>query len=147
MKPWQRLDRGQRPRDEFAGDDRFFAQRINDLGVSKDHILVATMTRQCDMRVEIIMSLMKPIPTNAATGPRTSISPAITTHPRISAARCSRISRQVADPRDLIQPRDMDASNSARRTTVINNYEQGKTTSSDKRSADLSNEQSGTSRM
>jgi hypothetical protein len=39
----------------------------------------------------------------------------------------------------------MDASNSARRATVINNYEAGKITSATKNKADMGNEQSGTS--
>jgi type IV pilus biogenesis protein CpaD/CtpE len=51
----------------------------------------------------------------------------------------------VADPRDLIQPRDMDNADMARRKTVVGHYEKGEITSADKRKADLPNEQSGTS--
>ena len=52
---------------------------------------------------------------------------------------------QIADPRDLMQPRPMEASDASRRTTVVGKYEAGQVTQADKRTVDLSTEQSGTS--
>ncbi len=42
------------------------------------------------------------------------------------------IAAQVADPRDLIEMRPTDPSDAARRSAVIDNYEKGKVTASDK---------------
>ena len=125
----------------------FFAQRINDLGVSKDHILVATHDlSNGDMRVEINYVSYEAHTDKCGDWSQDLDFTADNDTPKnFGCSVQQNIAAQVADPRDLIQPRDMDASNSARRSTVINNYEQGKVTSADKRKADVSNEQSGTS--
>jgi pilus assembly protein CpaD len=125
----------------------FFAQRINDLGVSKDHILVATHdSPDGDMRVEINYVSYEAHTDKCGDWSQDLDYTSNNDTPRnFGCSVQQNIAAQVADPRDLIQPRDMDASNSARRSTVINNYEQGKVTSADKRKADVSNEQSGTS--
>jgi pilus assembly protein CpaD len=125
----------------------FFAQRINDLGVSKDHILVATHdSPDGDMRVEINYVSYEAHTDKCGDWSENLDYTSNNDTPRnFGCSVQQNIAAQIADPRDLIQPRDMDASNSARRSTVINNYEQGKVTSADKRKADVSNEQSGTS--
>lgn len=48
------------------------------------------------------------------------------------------VAAMVADPRDLVAPRGMDAGDATRRETVVGTYEQAKSTSSEKKS-----EQSG----
>ena len=123
----------------------FFAQRINDMGVSKDHILVATHDApNGDMRVEINYVSYEAHTGKCGDWSQDLDFTADNDTPRnFGCAVQQNIAAQVADPRDLMQRRDMDASNGARRSAVVGNYEQGKTTSADKRKADLSNEQSG----
>jgi pilus assembly protein CpaD len=125
----------------------FFAQRINDMGVSKDHILVATHDApDGDMRVEInYVSYQAHTDKCGDWSQDLAYTDDNDTPKNFGCSVQQNIAAQVADPRDLIQPRDMDASNSARRATVINNYEQGKITSATKNKADMGNEQSGTS--
>ncbi|MES2471925.1 MAG: CpaD family pilus assembly protein [Pseudomonadota bacterium] len=53
------------------------------------------------------------------------------------------IAAMVSDPRDLLGPRRFDPADARRAGTVIDNYQQGKITSADKRKNDLGNEQSG----
>jgi len=55
--------------------------------------------------------------------------------PNFGCAVQTNIAAQVADPRDLLQPRDMDDSDSARRRTVFSHYEKGEITSADRASA------------
>jgi pilus assembly protein CpaD len=55
------------------------------------------------------------------------------------------IAAMVADPRDLVTPHGTETADGKRSATVLDNYEQGKITSADKRKADLPNEQSGAS--
>jgi pilus assembly protein CpaD len=129
---------------EMAG---WFAARINALGVSRDKILIAAHDApQNDMRVEVnyvtyqartdkcgdwsdnlAFTLMNDTPKN------------------FGCSVQQNIAAMVADPRDLIAPRDMAESDAARRATVVTNYEQGKVTSAEKRKTDLANEQSGRS--
>ena len=126
---------------------QWFAARINALGVSRDKILIAAHDApQNDMRVEVnyvtyqartdkcgdwsdnlAFTLMNDTPKN------------------FGCSVQQNIAAMVADPRDLIAPRDMAESDAARRATVVTNYEQGKVTSAEKRKTDLANEQSGRS--
>jgi len=55
------------------------------------------------------------------------------------------IAAMVSDPRDLLGPRRFDPADARRAATIIDNYQQGKITSADKRKNDLGNEQSGSS--
>jgi pilus assembly protein CpaD len=55
------------------------------------------------------------------------------------------IAAQVADPRDLIEPRALGNSDVVRRAGVMDKYEKGQITQADKNKADKSDEQSGTS--
>jgi pilus assembly protein CpaD len=125
----------------------FFAQRINDMGVSKDHILVATHDApDGDMRVEInYVSYSARTDKCGDWSQDLAFTGDNDTPKNFGCSVQQNIAAQVADPRDLIQPRDMDDANSARRATVINNYELGKITSAVKNKADMGNEQSGTS--
>jgi pilus assembly protein CpaD len=125
----------------------FFAQRINDMGVPKNRILVANHDAPAnDQRVEINY-----VSYQAHTDKCGDWSEDLAfTQDNILPENfgCSvqhNIAAQIADPRDLMAPRPTDDASAVRRDTVISNYEAGKTTSSDKRSSDLANEQSGTS--
>jgi pilus assembly protein CpaD len=122
----------------------FFAQRINDMGVSKDHILVATHDApDGDMRVEINY-----VSYQARTGACGDWSEDLaftgynTTPRNYGCAVQQNVAAQIADPRDLLGPRDMDPSDGARRATAITNYEAGKVTQAEKHTADAGVEQS-----
>ncbi len=55
--------------------------------------------------------------------------------PNFGCAVQNNLAAQVADPRDLIEPRGMGMSDATRRTQVLNKYEQGQVTSSQKTAA------------
>jgi pilus assembly protein CpaD len=122
----------------------FFAQRINDLGVSKDHILVATHdTPNNDQRVEINY-----VSYEAHTGACGDWSENLALTYENQTAKnfgCSvqqNIAAQIADPRDLLTPRRMDASDATRRATVLDHYEKGEVTQATKKTVDQGFEQS-----
>jgi pilus assembly protein CpaD len=52
------------------------------------------------------------------------------TWPRFGCATANNLANMVADPRDLVAPRTMDAPDSGRRQTVLDNYRQGENTAS-----------------
>ena len=90
----------------------FFAERINDMGVSRDHILVATHDApDGDMRVEINYVSYQAHTDNCGDWSEDLAFTADNRHAQeFRLRRCSRISPpMVADPRDLIGPRAMDA--------------------------------------
>ena len=125
----------------------FFAQRINDMGVPKDHILVASHDApDGDMRVEINYVSYQTHTDKCGDWSEDLAYTADNLTPKnFGCAVQQDIAAQVADPRDLLGPRPMEDANAARRGTVVGNYEQGKITQADKNKADKANEQSGTS--
>jgi pilus assembly protein CpaD len=125
----------------------FFAQRINDMGVSKEHILVSTHDApDGDQRVEInYVSYQAHTEKCGDWSDDLAITADNLTPKNFGCAVQQNIAAQIADPRDLMQPRPSEDASAERRATVIGNYEQGKFTSAEKRKADLQNEQSGTS--
>jgi len=125
----------------------FFAQHINDLGVSKDHILVATHDAPTgDMRVEINYVSYQAHTDKCGDWSQDLANTEDNDTPKnFGCAVQQNIAAQIADPRDLLHPRDMQDASAVRRDTVIGNYEAGKITSSDKRSSVLADEQNGTS--
>jgi pilus assembly protein CpaD len=108
------------------------ADRINELGVSRDRILVAA---SANTQVEINY-----ISYQARTGACGDWSEdlAFTAENRTAAnlgcANQHNIAAMVADPRDLLGPRAMDGADAVRRQTVIGNYETGKVSGADKSS-------------
>lgn len=52
------------------------------------------------------------------------------TWPRFGCATANNLANMVADPRDLVAPRTMDAPDSARRQTVLDSYRRGENTAS-----------------
>jgi pilus assembly protein CpaD len=123
----------------------FFAQRINDLGVPKDHIVVATHDApDGDMRVEV--NYVSYQARTGACGQDWSENLAVSgdneTWHNLGCAVQRNVAAQIADPRDLIAPQGMDPSNGAHKTLVITNYEAGKATQADKHTTDSGAEQS-----
>jgi pilus assembly protein CpaD len=124
----------------------FFADRINQIGVPRDHILVSTHDAAAgDTRVEIdYVAYQAHADSCGDWSEDLSFTMMNGTPHNFGCAVQQNLAAQVADPRDLIQPRGMEASDAARRTTVVGKYEQGQITQADKRTADLPVEQSGT---
>jgi pilus assembly protein CpaD len=125
----------------------FFAGRINEMGVSRDHIIVSTHDAPSnDMRVELNYVTYTASPTPCGIWDEDLSQTYDNSTPRnFGCAVQQNIAAVVSDPRDLLGPRPMDDSDGRRRDAVMGNYEQGKITSADKRKGDLGNEQSGTS--
>jgi pilus assembly protein CpaD len=125
----------------------FFAQRINEMGVARDHILVATHDApDGDMRVEInYVSYQAHTDKCGDWSENLAFTEDNDTPKNFGCSVQQNIAAQIADPRDLLHPRDMQDASAVRRDTVIGNYELGKITSSEKRSSGLGDEQNGTS--
>ena len=86
------------------------ADRINDMGVCRDRILVASHDGRGDRRSKSIISVIRPIPPLAATGRKIWLTPpTITTAANFGCSMQHNIAAMVADPRDLIGPRPMEA--------------------------------------
>ncbi|HEX4271325.1 MAG TPA: CpaD family pilus assembly protein [Rhizomicrobium sp.] len=124
----------------------YFAERIAASGVPRDRILVSTREAPGDFKVEISF-----IAYRASTAPCGDWSQNLAntsdnlTPRNFGCAVQQNFAAVIADPRDLQSPRPMDGTDANRRAGIIDNYEQGKITSAEKRKGDLGNEQSGTS--
>jgi len=123
---------------------QWFAARINAMGVSRDRILISTHdAANGDLRVEVNY-----VTYQARTGrcgdwsDDLSLTLMNNTPKNFGCAVQQNIAAMVSDPRDLVSPRGLDASDAGRRVTVINNYEQGKVTQAEKHTADATVEQS-----
>lgn len=106
------------------------ADRINELGINRDRILVAT-TSSAQIEVNYISYQAR----TAACGDWSE--DLFYTADNRTAANfgCSNqhnIAAMVADPRDLLVPRAMDGADAVRRQTVIGNYESGKNSGAEK---------------
>lgn len=124
----------------------YFAERAAATGISRDKILVSTHdVANNDWRVDVSY-----IAYSARTAPcgdwdeNLGYSADNQTPRNFGCAVQQNIAAMVADPRDLLGPRPMDATDTRRRMTILDNYGQGKVTSADKRKTDLGNEQSAT---
>lgn len=110
------------------------ADRINEMGISRDRILVAAHDAPGgDSRVEITY-----ISYQAHTGACGDWSEDLSytaenrTAANFGCANQHNLAAMVADPRDLLGPRSMDGADAQRRQTVIGNYETGKVSAADK---------------
>jgi pilus assembly protein CpaD len=125
----------------------YFGERLASLGVLRGRILVGTRQgAEGDGRVEIgFVSYSAHVApcgdwsTNWANGADNK-SPE-----NFGCATQHNIAAMVADPRDLVEPRTMDASDATRRAVVMGHYEKGEVTQADKHTNDKPVEQSGTS--
>jgi pilus assembly protein CpaD len=125
----------------------YFGERLASLGVPRDRIMVGTRPEAGDGRVEI--GYMAYAAHVEACGQDWSTNWADTwdnqSPPNFGCATQHNLAAMVADPRDLIEPRQMDASDATRRSTVTGHYEKGEVTQADKHSVDKATEQSGIS--
>jgi len=125
----------------------WFAARINSLGVSRNKILIANHDAAGgNMQVEVnYISYQTHTDKCGDWSDDLAFTLNNTTPKNFGCSVQQNIAAMVADPRDLLGPRNMGPDDAARRTTVIGNYEQGKITSAEKRMSDLGNEQSANS--
>ena len=122
----------------------YFAERAAQSGISRDKILVSTHdVSNGDMRVDVSYIAYK---ASADSCGDWSEDLAFTvenqTSKNFGCAVQHNIAAQVADPRDLLGPREAGTADTARRATVIDLYEQGKPSAAIKRTPDLPAEQS-----
>lgn len=122
----------------------FFADRINELGVAKDHILVATHdVTSDDMRVELNYVAYEAHADDCGDwSDDLSYTLDNTTPKNFGCSVQHNIAAMVSDPRDLMGPRPMDGGDAARRATVVGHYEKGEVTQAAKHTGDAANEQS-----
>lgn len=113
------------------------ADRINDLGVSRDRILVAA-TQGAQVEVNYISYQAR---TDACGDWSENLfyTAENRTPANLGCANQHNLAAMVADPRDLLGPRALDGGDGARRQTVITNYEKGESSGAQK-----SNEQNAT---
>jgi len=122
----------------------FFAERAAASGISRDKILVSTHdVANGDFRVDVSYIAYK---AHADACGDWSQNLAFTmenqTSPNFGCAVQHNIAAMVADPRDLLGPREAETADTTRRATVIDLYEQGKPSAAVKRTTDLPGEQS-----
>lgn len=124
----------------------YFAERAAATGIPRDKILVSTHdAANGDWRVDLSYIAYTARTNRCGDWSENLAYSADNQTPKnFGCAVQQNIAAMVADPRDLLGPRPMDAGDTNRRMTVMGNYEQGKITSSDKRKRDLNNEQSAT---
>ena len=108
----------------------YFGERMANAGVPRDRILVGTRDKVgSDGRVEIGY-----ISYQASTAPcgdwstNLAYTASNTINPNFGCSVQHNVAAQIADPRDLITPRDMTPADAARRAVVYDNYKQGKPT-------------------
>jgi len=122
----------------------YFAERAAATGISRDKILVSTRdVANGDMRVDVSYIAYK---ASADSCGDWSEDLAFTaenqTSQNFGCAVQRNIAAMVADPRDLLGPREAGSLDTARRQTVIDLYEQGKPSAAIKRTPDMASEQS-----
>ena len=106
------------------------ADRINELGVSRDRILVAA-TSSAQIEINYISYQAR----NGACGDWSedlSYTSENRTAANLGCANQHNLAAMVADPRDLLGPRAMDGGDAQRRQTVIDNYEHGQVSGAQK---------------
>jgi len=110
------------------------ANRINEMGVGRDRILVASRDAAGgDASVELnYISYQARTASCGDWSEDLSFTAANRTAANLGCATQHNLAAMVADPRDLMGPRPMDGADAARRQAVIGNYEAGKVTGADK---------------
>jgi pilus assembly protein CpaD len=109
------------------------ANQINEMGVSRDRILVASRDAGGDASVELnYISYQAHTTACGDWGENLAFTADNRTAANFGCSNQHNIAAMVSDPRDLLGPRPMDGGNAARRRTVIGNYEAGKTTGAEK---------------
>ena len=113
---------------------RYFAERLAELGVERSRIMVGThQSADGDGQVEIgYVGYVAQTDPCGDWSKDLAYTASNQTAPNFGCATQHNIAAQVADPRDLIQPRAATAGDATRRSTVFGNYEKGKVTAADK---------------
>lgn len=126
----------------------YFGERLASMGVPRNRILVGTRQQgDNDARVELSYMSYSAHVENCSNdwptdwGDTWDNAPT----PNFGCAVQKNMAAMLADPRDMVEPRPMDAPDAARRATVLGHYDKGEITQSDKRTADKPVEQSGMS--
>jgi pilus assembly protein CpaD len=112
----------------------YFADRINAMGISRDHIIVTTHdAAPGDVQVELNY-VSYAASTNVCGQWTQDLSKTYDndTPKNFGCAVQQNIAAMVADPRDLLGPRPMDDADARRRATVITKYDAGEPTAADK---------------
>jgi pilus assembly protein CpaD len=126
----------------------YFGERLASMGVPRNHILVGTrQPGDTDARVELGYMAYTARVENCTTDWPTNWGDTWdnTPTPNFGCAVQKNMAAMLADPRDMAEPRPMDAPDAARRATVIGHYDKGEVTQADKHTADKPVEQSGMS--
>lgn len=127
----------------------YFGERLAQYGVPRDRILVGQRADGGDGKVELGYVAYKAHVENCVPGGdwskdwQDNVDNAPTLNYGCSVQH--NLAAQLSDPRDLVQPRTMDASDATRRNTVMGHYEKGEVSQADKHTADKAVEQSGQS--
>ena len=106
------------------------ADRINELGVSRDRILVAA-TGGAQIEINYISYQARTVACGDWSEDLFETAENRTAA-NLGCANQHNVAAMVADPRDLLGPRAMDGGDAVRRQTVIGNYETGKVSAADK---------------
>jgi pilus assembly protein CpaD len=128
---------------QSQGAIAWFADQINVLGVSRDHILVATHDAPAsDARVEINYVAYQ-AHTDACGDWSENLAFTLdnATPKNFGCSVQHNIAAMASDPRDLMDPRAMDGSDASRRAVVVGHYERGEQTQADKKIPDKPVEQ------
>jgi pilus assembly protein CpaD len=122
----------------------WFADQINAMGVSRDHILVATHDAPSgDTKVELnYVAYLAHADECGDWSDDLAFTLDNATPKNFGCSVQHNIAAMVADPRDLMDPRAMDGSDATRRAIVTGHYEKGEQTQADKKTIDKSVEQS-----
>ncbi|HEX4860755.1 MAG TPA: CpaD family pilus assembly protein [Rhizomicrobium sp.] len=127
----------------------YFGERLAQYGVPRDRILVGERADGGDGKVELGYVAYKAHVEGCTPGGDWSVDWQDTSDnqppPNYGCSVQHNLAAQLSDPRDLVQPRTMDASDATRRNTVMGHYEKGEVTQADKHTADKAVEQSGQS--
>jgi pilus assembly protein CpaD len=122
----------------------FFAERAAATGVSRDKILVSTHdVSNGDMRVDVSYIAYKATADSCGDwSDDQSYTMENHTSKNFGCAVQHNIAAMVADPRDLLGPREAGTMDTARRATVMDLYEKGQPTAAIKHTPDMGSEQS-----
>jgi pilus assembly protein CpaD len=126
----------------------YFGERLASMGVQRNHILVGTRQQgDKDPRVELSYMSYSAHVENCSNdwpsdwGDTWDNAPT----PNFGCAVQKNQAAMLADPRDLVEARPMEAADAARRATVLGKYDKGEVTQADKHTVDKGSEQSGMS--
>jgi pilus assembly protein CpaD len=122
----------------------YFGERAAASGIARDKILVSTHdTANGDFRVDVsYIAYTAHTDSCGDWSENLAFTLDNATPKNFGCSVQHNIAAMVADPRDLVQPRAFEAADANRAGVILGNYEIGKPTAAEKRTADLPSEQS-----